>query len=638
MVFLQGRGRLHLARRAHLQEVRRRRDRAWSRTSRTGWPREVWGIGFKTADTIARAVGIPHDSARADQGRRCSTRSRRRPTPGTATCPSPNLVADAVADPRCRANSWAVHWPEAARRASETSSRDAVPTRRRRGPRACTSLPFHRAERCLAGGLLALLHAQEDRLAGFARRRLGQGARAGCAQRGGAELAPEQEQAVRLALTAKVAVLTGGPGCGKSFTVTSIVALAAAKKAKIVLAAPTGRAAKRLAELTGHEAAHRAPAAAAAAGRRRRLRPRQPARRRPGRGRRDVDARRDPRQQAGQGGSRPARTCCSSATSTSSRRVGAGEVLRDLLAAARSRAYGSPRSSGRPRSPGWWSTPTGSTPASPPHVERVSRLLPVRLRGRPSSPPSWSSTSSPAASRASSASTRAGRPGPRPDAPRAGRRGQPQRPACRRRSPRTATAGPERRHGGRVFRVGDKVIQIRNNYDKGAAGVFNGTVGVSPACRPGGADADRPHRRGRGRRLRLRRAGRARPRVRRHRAPLTGQRVPGRGHPGDHELVDDAAAQPALHGGHPGQEARRAGRLPQALAVAVRTAGTGTPPHGPHPSARAAVGPGGFAAGGPDPLGFQPSSAGARIPVRRLALLAGAGSIGSIGFSPFAVG
>jgi exodeoxyribonuclease V alpha subunit len=40
---------------------------------------------------------------------------------------------------------------------------------------------------------------------------------------------------------------------------------------------------------------------------------------------------------------------------------------------------------------------------------------------------------------------------------------------------------PERRHGARVFRVGDKVIQMRNNYDKGAAGVFNGTVGVVTA-------------------------------------------------------------------------------------------------------------------------------------------------------------
>jgi exodeoxyribonuclease V alpha subunit len=37
---------------------------------------------------------------------------------------------------------------------------------------------------------------------------------------------------------------------------------------------------------------------------------------------------------------------------------------------------------------------------------------------------------------------------------------------------------PEKRYGGRVFRVGDKVTQLRNNYDKGAAGVFNGTVGV----------------------------------------------------------------------------------------------------------------------------------------------------------------
>ena len=37
---------------------------------------------------------------------------------------------------------------------------------------------------------------------------------------------------------------------------------------------------------------------------------------------------------------------------------------------------------------------------------------------------------------------------------------------------------PERRYGGRVFRVGDKVTQLRNNYDKGAAGVLNGTVGT----------------------------------------------------------------------------------------------------------------------------------------------------------------
>ena len=36
----------------------------------------------------------------------------------------------------------------------------------------------------------------------------------------------------------------------------------------------------------------------------------------------------------------------------------------------------------------------------------------------------------------------------------------------------------EKRYGGRIFRAGDKVTQLRNNYDKGKAGIFNGTVGV----------------------------------------------------------------------------------------------------------------------------------------------------------------
>jgi len=67
----------------------------------------------------------------------------------------------------------------------------------------------------------------------------------------GCELAPEQAAAVRLALTERVAVLTGGPGCGKSFTVRAVVTLARAKQARILLGAPTGRAAKRLSELAG---------------------------------------------------------------------------------------------------------------------------------------------------------------------------------------------------------------------------------------------------------------------------------------------------------------------------------------------------------------------------------------------------
>jgi len=63
-----------------------------------------------------------------------------------------------------------------------------------------------------------------------------------------------QEQAVRMALSAPVSVLTGGPGCGKSFTVRLLVEVAEAAGAQVSLAAPTGRAAKRLSELTGNQA------------------------------------------------------------------------------------------------------------------------------------------------------------------------------------------------------------------------------------------------------------------------------------------------------------------------------------------------------------------------------------------------
>ena len=73
-------------------------------------------------------------------------------------------------------------------------------------------------------------------------------------ERGVPPLEARQIEAVKTALTSRVTVLTGGPGTGKSTTVRSIVTLARAKRARVVLAAPTGRAAKRLNELTGHSA------------------------------------------------------------------------------------------------------------------------------------------------------------------------------------------------------------------------------------------------------------------------------------------------------------------------------------------------------------------------------------------------
>ncbi|MBD2098942.1 ATP-dependent RecD-like DNA helicase [Trichocoleus sp. FACHB-591] len=70
----------------------------------------------------------------------------------------------------------------------------------------------------------------------------------------GLALSEQQRQAVEMAATQRVLILTGGPGCGKTFTTRTIVALWRAMGKAIALAAPTGRAAQRLSEMTGQEA------------------------------------------------------------------------------------------------------------------------------------------------------------------------------------------------------------------------------------------------------------------------------------------------------------------------------------------------------------------------------------------------
>jgi exodeoxyribonuclease V alpha subunit len=70
----------------------------------------------------------------------------------------------------------------------------------------------------------------------------------------GEDLTDEQWAAVRGAFASRISVLTGGPGVGKTVCTRAIVAEASAANASIVLCAPTGRAARRLEEATGHEA------------------------------------------------------------------------------------------------------------------------------------------------------------------------------------------------------------------------------------------------------------------------------------------------------------------------------------------------------------------------------------------------
>jgi len=68
------------------------------------------------------------------------------------------------------------------------------------------------------------------------------------------DLAPGQVEAIRCAAGSKIMVLTGGPGTGKTTIINAIIQLFAVSRCRILLAAPTGRAAKRMAESAGREA------------------------------------------------------------------------------------------------------------------------------------------------------------------------------------------------------------------------------------------------------------------------------------------------------------------------------------------------------------------------------------------------
>ncbi|MEU2114883.1 ATP-dependent RecD-like DNA helicase [Streptomyces sp. NPDC016459] len=435
---------------------------------------DVWGIGFLTADRIAQAVGIPHDSPdRVKAGLQYALSQSS--DQGHCFLPEERLIADAVKLLQVDTGLVIECLAELAED-PEGVVREVVPGPEGTPVTAVYLIPFHRAELSLAGQIRRLLGAEEDRMAAFGDVAWDK-ALAWLADRTGASLAPEQEEAVRLALTRKVAVLTGGPGCGKSFTVRSIVELARAKKARVVLAAPTGRAAKRLAELTGAEAStvHRLlelrPGGDAAYDRDRPL---------------DADlvvvdeasmldlllANKLVKAVA------PGAHLLLVGDVDQLPSVGAGEVLGDLLApgspvpavrltrifrqaqesgvvinAHRINAGTPPRTEGLPDF--FLFAEEETEDAARVAVEVAARRIPAKFGLDPRRDVQVLAPMhrGPAGAGSLNGLLQQAITPARPDV-------------------------PEKRFGGRVFRVGDKVTQIRNNYEKGANGVFNGTVGV----------------------------------------------------------------------------------------------------------------------------------------------------------------
>lgn len=438
---------------------------------------DVWGIGFKTADAIAEAVGIPHDSPERVKAGLQYTLSQGSES-GDCFLPREKLIEAAVKILTVDAALCGSCLEELI--AAEGAVRETLPGEWV-DTEAIYLVPFHRAEVSLAAQLLRLKNAEEDRLAQFKAvdwdKALGW-----LRGRTGNELAPEQEQAVRLALTSRLAVLTGGPGCGKSFTVRSIVELARAKRAKVVLAAPTGRAAKRLAELTGAEAAtvHRLlelkPGGDAAYDKDRPL---------------EADlvvvdeasmldvllANKLAKAIA------PGTHLLLVGDVDQLPSVGAGEVLRDLLDAEPvprvrlTQVFRQAQQSGVVV-----------------NAHRINAGKPLRLREFPDFHLFAEEDSEQAAQLVVDlAVNRVPRRfgfDPRRDvqvlAPmHRGPAGAGNLNALLQQALTPHRDGvPERRFGGRVFRVGDKVTQIRNNYDKGANGVFNGTGGIVTGIDP----------------------------------------------------------------------------------------------------------------------------------------------------------
>jgi exodeoxyribonuclease V alpha subunit len=437
---------------------------------------EVWGIGFKTADQLARSVGIPHDSPqRVKAGLQFALSQATED--GHCYLPETELVAKATGLLEVEGELAQQCLEELVQ--EEGVVADPLPTAGAPDVgegtgRAIWLVPFHRAERALAGGLLRLLEAPADRLA-WAQTVDWTVALDWLRQTTGVTLAPEQEAAVKLALTERVAVLTGGPGCGKSYTVRAVVALAKAKRAKVVLAAPTGRAAKRLAELAGLEAAtlHRLlqlrPGGDAAFDRDHPL---------------DADLvvvdeasmldvllankliKAIP----------PGAHLLFVGDVDQLPSVGAGEVLRDLLAAERLRrvrlthVFRQAQQSGvvtnahrinagqHPITHGladfFYFPEDDAEQVADLVVDIVANRLPRRFSLDP---------------RREVQVLCPMHRGP------AGAGVLNERLQAALTPAREGLA--ERRFGGRIYRVGDKVMQLRNNYDKGTAGVFNGSVG-----------------------------------------------------------------------------------------------------------------------------------------------------------------
>ena len=203
--------------------------------------RDIRGIGFKTADTIAMKLGIEKTAlVRVRAG--ISYALTEAMDEGHCGLPTEELIP--LAEKLLEVPQ------ELIGTALDLELHEGTVVADRVGETPCVFLAaLHRAERIIAERLTRLANGKlpwpwidPDKAMHWVERRID------------LALAESQVAAIRLALMSKVLVMTGGPGVGKTTIVNAILRILAAKGTDILLCAPTGRAAKRMTEATGFEA------------------------------------------------------------------------------------------------------------------------------------------------------------------------------------------------------------------------------------------------------------------------------------------------------------------------------------------------------------------------------------------------
>ena len=208
---------------------------------------DIWGIGFKTADTIATKLGFGHEkyvrlrsgmlytlNQLSDDGHCYATRDMLLKTGAEMLDVEDSLLAMAL-DEMIRAEDVII---------------EDIPAKEEEAPKekAIYLPPFYYSEVGVARRLNDILH----NTGGI--RINPEGLPQRIQQKTGMRYDEVQMQGIMAAVTSKILVLTGGPGTGKTTTTLGIITAFREAGASILLAAPTGRAAKRLSEATGMEA------------------------------------------------------------------------------------------------------------------------------------------------------------------------------------------------------------------------------------------------------------------------------------------------------------------------------------------------------------------------------------------------